>query len=177
MSREDDGDRSAFERAMKGVKRLPRGPAPAAAPRRKPRPKGASGPESGRIRFIDDGDGNTAGRYASAVGPEPLRKLLRGELEIERSLDLHGFTEEAARHAVERAIADAVTAGVRGLRIVHGRGLHSKGTPVLREALGGWLEQAGVAPFVAGFASAPARAGGAGATLVCLRRPRRAARS
>ena len=173
----DEGDRSAFERAMKGVKKLRPGPAPAAAPSRRPRPRSGPKSERSRIRFVANGEDDRAGHYASAVGPEPLRKLLRGEIDVERSLDLHGLTEENARHAVERGIAEALAAGVRGVRVVHGRGLHSKGAPVLREALRGWLEQPDVAPFVAGFASAPEGAGGAGATLVCLRRPRRAARS
>jgi DNA-nicking Smr family endonuclease len=169
----DDGDRSAFDRAMKGVKRL----AGDRTPRRPQRPKPGPKPERARTRFVADGAGEEAGFYATDVGPELLRKLLRGELAPLRTIDLHGLTEEGARHAVERGIADALAAGVRGLRLVHGRGLHSPGGPVLREALRGWLEQPAVARSVAGFARAPARAGGAGATLVCLRPPRKAARS
>jgi DNA-nicking Smr family endonuclease len=56
--------------------------------------------------------------------------------------------------------------------IIHGRGLHSKSGPVLREALPEWLSSQPLSQGIMAFASAPRGLGGPGATLVLLRRDR-----
>ncbi len=133
-----------------------------------PRGPGGDGPA-----FVADGDASR-GFYARDVGPDLLRRLRGGELEIEEDLDLHGLREDEARRAVAQAVADAATRGVRALRIVHGKGLHSPGEPVLRDAVRGWLGRPPLSARLAAFAPAPPREGGDGATLVCLRREKRA---
>ena len=109
---------------------------------------------------------------ARGVDAAHLRRLRRGELEIDRELDLHGLDARAAREDVGFELGEAFLAGERCVRIVHGRGTHSPGGPVLKEALLGWLSQAPLGDRVLAFASAPPAQGGSGALLVLLRRRR-----
>ena len=86
-----------------------------------------------------------------------------------RSLDLHGFTEAEARAVVRHEVEESWRRGRRCLLVIHGRGRHSAGGPVLREALPDWLATPPLAHRVIAFVTAPERYGGAGATLVLLR--------
>jgi len=96
----------------------------------------------------------------------------RGEIGIDRELDLHGLPAREAREDVAFELGEAFAAGERCVRIVHGRGTHSPGGPVLKEALLGWLQQPLLARRLLAFASAPPAQGGSGALLVLLRRRR-----
>jgi DNA-nicking Smr family endonuclease len=109
---------------------------------------------------------------ARGVDAQHLRRLRRGEPEPERDLDLHGLAEREAREDVTFELRDAHAEGERCVRIVHGRGRHSPGGPVLKEALLDWLQAPPLADVVLAFASAPPALGGAGALLVLLRRQR-----
>jgi DNA-nicking Smr family endonuclease len=111
---------------------------------------------------------------ARGVDPGHLRRLRRGELDVERELDLHGLDARRARHEVASALGEAQRAGERCVLVVHGRGTHSPGGPVLKEALLEWLQQPPLEALVLAFASAPPPRGGAGALLVLLRRQRAA---
>jgi DNA-nicking Smr family endonuclease len=92
--------------------------------------------------------------------PDLLRKLRRGEWRVEDELDLHGLNRSQAAHAVSDFLDEA--AGMRCVRIVHGKGLG-----VLRETLRGALP---ARAEVLGFVEAPAAQGGSGAVLVLLKR-------
>jgi DNA-nicking Smr family endonuclease len=109
---------------------------------------------------------------ARGVDARHLRRLRRGEIGIDRELDLHGLPARAAREDVAFELGEAFAAGERCVRIVHGRGTHSPGGPVLKEALLGWLQQPPLARRLLAFASAPPAQGGSGALLVLLRRRR-----
>ncbi len=175
----DRDDREALARAMQGVKPLAKGKERVPAPRRRPGPRPASpdpgaGPE---ITFVADGEGEAAGFYARDLGRDPLLRLRRGEVELAFDLDLHHTRADEARRAVGRTLAQAVAAGARGLRIVHGKGLHSAGAAVLRDTVRDDLLHPPLARFVAAIVFAPPKLGGSGATLVCLRRARRGSRS
>ena len=68
-------------------------------------------------------------------------------------------------------IKSARARGLPCVVVIHGRGQGSEsGEAVLRDALPGWLSSPACAKQVLGFAPAPNRLGGAGATLVLLRR-------
>src|SRR5690242_1265654 len=102
-----------------------------------------------------------------------LRRLRRGDYAWQAHLDLHGMTSETARAAVDRFLADAVTAGHRCVLLVHGRGHNSKDqTPVLKERLKVWLARGRSARIVLAFTTARPCDGGAGALYVLLRRDR-----
>jgi hypothetical protein len=76
-------------------------------------------------------------------------------------LDLHAFRPEETGDAVAGYLAEAHAAGLREVRIVHGRG-----RGVQRALVQRLLARA---PEVAGFADAPPERGGWGATVVRLR--------
>ncbi len=97
-----------------------------------------------------------------------LRKLRRGQIRIERELDLHGMTVAEARPALARFLAVCQNDLVRCVRIVHGKGRRSPHQrPVLKNKLAAWLRQR----FdVLAYCSAPRTDGGTGALYVLLKR-------
>ena len=80
--------------------------------------------------------------------------------DVPRELHLLGLTSDEARAAVEKFLDDAVLAGHRELRLIHG-----KGTGALRRAVESCLRGH---PLVTSFRLAEPSAGGAGATVVAL---------
>jgi len=100
------------------------------------------------------------------MGPDVLRKLRRGGWSIQRQLDLHGLRREDARDALSVFIREAHKAGMRCVRVVHGKGLGSPGkTPVLKGRVQSWLIQK---VEVIAFVQARPAEGGAGALVVLL---------
>ena len=77
-----------------------------------------------------------------ALGPAMTKKIKRGELPVDRRIDLHGFTLAAAHSYLQRQCADAITRGERVLLIITGRGTSERPgklryavrTPLLRRA-------------------------------------------
>ena len=80
--------------------------------------------------------------------------------DVAQELRLLGLTSDEARAAVEKFLDDAVLAGHREIRLVHG-----KGTGALRRAVEGCLRGH---PLVSQFRLAEPSAGGAGVTVVAL---------
>ncbi len=82
------------------------------------------------------------------------------------------MTRDQALAAVDRFVQQCRSGGFRTVMVIHGRGLNSESAgPVLRPALHAWLGgAAGTRAGVMAFAPAPPRWGGAGATLILLRR-------
>jgi DNA-nicking Smr family endonuclease len=100
------------------------------------------------------------------MGPDVLRKLRRGGWSIQRQLDLHGLRREDARDTLSAFIREAHKAGLRCVRVVHGKGLGSPGkTPVLKGRVQSWLIQKAE---VLAFVQARPAEGGAGALVVLL---------
>lgn len=100
------------------------------------------------------------------MGPDVVRKLRRGNWSIQRQLDLHGLRREDARNALGAFLRDATKAGLRCVRVVHGKGLGSPGkTPVLKGRVQSWLIQK---QEVLAFVQARPAEGGAGALVVLL---------
>jgi dsDNA-specific endonuclease/ATPase MutS2 len=75
--------------------------------------------------------------------------------------DLHTVPPRDVKAVVEEYLIEARKAGLKALRIIHGRGIG-----VQREIVRSVLERT---DFVAEFKDAPAEAGGWGATIVTLR--------
>lgn len=100
------------------------------------------------------------------MGPDVVRKLRRGGWSIQRQLDLHGLRREDARDTLAAFIREAHQAGMRCVRVVHGKGLGSPGkTPVLKGRVQSWLIQK---QEVIAFVQARPAEGGAGALVVLL---------
>ncbi|WP_066266285.1 Smr/MutS family protein [Hydrogenophaga palleronii] len=101
------------------------------------------------------------------LGPEIVRKLREGSWSIQRQIDLHGLRIDEARDALGRFIRETHQAGLRCVRVVHGKGLGSPGrTPVLKSRVQRWLVQKNE---VIAFVQARPAEGGAGALVVLLR--------
>jgi DNA-nicking Smr family endonuclease len=112
-------------------------------------------------------DTDDALSYRSAdIGPEVVRKLRRGVWAIQAQLDLHGLRREEARERLNRFVHDAKRAGLRCVRVIHGKGNGSPGRePVLKRKVQTWLVQK---KEVIAFTQARASDGGNGALLVLL---------
>lgn len=103
----------------------------------------------------------------SGVGPDVLRRLRRGEWVIQDEIDLHGCRTDEARELLATFIRDAGKRGLRCIRVVHGKGLGSKGRqPVLKGKAKIWLAQR---EDVIAFCQARATEGGSGALIVLLK--------
>jgi DNA-nicking Smr family endonuclease len=111
------------------------------------------------LRFLRDG-----------LRHDILRKLRRGHWVVQAGLDLHGMNRMEARVALAEFLHGCVHAGLRCVRIVHGKGLGSPNRePVLKHLTRVWLMRR---EEVLAFCEAPPAHGGAGAALVLLRSPR-----
>ena len=101
------------------------------------------------------------------VGPDVLRKLRRGEWVIQDEIDLHGCRTEEARELLAGFMRDVGKRGLRCIRVVHGKGLGSKGRqPVLKGKTKVWLAQR---EDVIAFCQARTTEGGSGALIVLLK--------
>jgi len=87
-------------------------------------------------------------------------------MEPQAVLDLHGMSSWEAEQALERFIYDARSRALRKVLIVHGKGNHSQGEPVLQGVVRRYLEKC---PYTGAFASAKRKHGGRGATWVVIR--------
>jgi DNA-nicking Smr family endonuclease len=168
--RGDDGDRSAFSEAMKGVKPLagrdnvkppPQPRAPAAV---------RAAPPEAPVQFEVTHTGERMEGRAPGIDRKHLRRLRSGAVPVDVRVDLHGLRGAGAREAVREALNAAFEAEQRCALVIHGRGRRSEGDPVLKRALPGWLAEPPLGAQVMAFASATPKDGGAGATYVLLRR-------
>jgi len=119
-----------------------------------------------------DADGARAGDTASyrrdGVSERIWRMLRRGHYALADELDLHQMTAAVAEPILREFLNDSRAQGRLCLRIVHGKGLHSKaGVPVLRHMVEGALRRRA---DVLAYVSAPPAMGGTGALLVLLSR-------
>jgi DNA-nicking Smr family endonuclease len=108
--------------------------------------------------------------YADGTNPLTLEKLRGGKFSVQKTLDLHGYCIEEARALFEEFIRSAVRSRLNCIKVIHGRGLRSKDTPVLKEKLKSWIIQAMHRKWITAFSSALMCDGGPGATYVLLRK-------
>ena len=101
------------------------------------------------------------------VGLDVVRKLRRGVWALQDEIDLHGLRTDAARERVAAFVRESARAGLRCVRVVHGKGLGSPGRePVLKAKVKSWLAQRSE---VLAFVHARPSDGGHGALIVLLR--------
>ena len=125
-------------------------------------------------------------RRPTGVDGRTAERLRKGLIEPGASLDLHGFTENAAHSALVVFLRDATRRGVRLCLVVTGKG--SKPTPnepfslelegrargILRTMVPRWLSEPELVKLVADVRTAHRRHGGGGAYYVYLRKERQA---
>lgn len=105
------------------------------------------------------------------------RRLSRGVVEPDRTIDLHGHTLDTAYRLLDGALAHAIASGERVILLVTGRPPragsdrpHARGA--IRAAVGDWLAGSRHSGAIAAVRGAHPRHGGAGALYIVLRRAR-----
>ena len=93
------------------------------------------------------------------------RRLFRGEVPIERRLDLHGYTLARAEVKLHAFIEDAACAECRCVLVITG-----KGSGVLRSHVPRWLKFAPLSGLILALAEARPIHGGSGAFYIFLKR-------
>lgn len=162
---------AAFERAMKAPLQKAKNPEKAAATRPSkrppvPPPTNRAGPAMAAM------DKPLARKPASGPRPEidqkARRRLARGRLAIDATLDMHGMTLVEAEAALRGFVAYHRTQGHQWVLVVTGKGMRGEGR--LRRALPGWLAAAPLAAQIVEYDMAAIPHGGGGAFYLRLRR-------
>ncbi len=96
-----------------------------------------------------------------------VRRLRRGQMPIAAEADLHGMRIREAQALLEEFLRDCRDEGLRCVRVIHGKGLGSRGGhAVLKWEVDRWLRRH---DGVMAFCTAQPRDGGTGAIYVLLR--------
>ena len=93
------------------------------------------------------------------------RRVLRSMMP-EETIDLHGHSVASALHELKLFLQSAQDRGLRKLSVVHGKGNHSSGGAVLKQAVTRYVQGS---PIVGEISTPQAKHGGSGATWVVLR--------
>lgn len=121
-----------------------------------------------KVALSVEGDGQRYAARAPGVSLSQVAELRTGNVHLEASLDLHGLTVDAAIRALHAFLIESRALGRRRVLIVHGKGAHSEhGAPVRDAVIDSLLGDA--SGLIHAFATAAARDGGEGATVVMLR--------
>lgn len=116
----------------------------------------------------------------AGIEPNLRQRLVRGRVDIDGTIDLHGMRQVEAHQALTRFVRARSARGDRTLLVITGKGLKKLGDDaavivergVLRAMLPLWLTSPELAPLVAGWDAAAQGHGGDGAFYVRLRRTR-----
>jgi DNA-nicking Smr family endonuclease len=95
------------------------------------------------------------------------RRLFRGDVPVDRRLDLHGLTAARAESRLAQFIETAARDGCRCVLVITG-----KGAGILRGHVPNWLKCHPLSPHILALAEARPHDGGSGALYVLLRRKR-----
>jgi DNA-nicking Smr family endonuclease len=172
-SKKKSRDYDAFREAMAGVKPLRASDRIEPVPRRTPaRPEQREKDERSvmkELMVFDDPESLETGEellwLRPGHAPRLLRRLRRGHFSIADTVDLHHMDVDTARTVLLDFISAAIERQQSCVRIVHGKGLRSRGLPRLKLMTRHVLSRH---PGVVAFASCRPVDGGTGATLVLL---------
>jgi len=110
------------------------------------------------------------------------RRLVRGIVQPDTTVDLHGHTLSSAYAMLDAALDRSIASGDRVILLVTGKPPrpdserpHARGA--IRAAVGDWLHSSRHAEAIAAVRGAHPRHGGSGALYIVLRRPRAARKS
>ena len=171
-----EADINTFHEAVKDVKRLADEKVHLIPPKNRViPPKPVFSDQNSTIFLIDDDrvenvrSDEIISFKQTGIPDKTLRKLLKGQYNVEAVLDLHGMTAEQARLALQQFIAQSIEMDIRVGLIIHGKGLRND-APVLKNRLNQWLRRL---PQVLAFCSAQPKHGRQGAMYVLLKRATR----
>jgi DNA-nicking Smr family endonuclease len=134
------------------------------------------------------------GHGGDSVGPPPTldrktrRRISKGRQEVDRSVDLHGLTQDQAYSHLKSVVEGAIRRGDKTLLVVTGKGgarfsQTGQEVPVAQRTradfnqFGGvlkrmvpvWLEEPALKPFIISYGEASQEHGGEGAMYILLR--------
>ena len=174
VSAKPDDDAQVFREAVRDVKPLSREaiargarkPLPHARFTRADRLAVLQESLAGDSADLDIASGDELAFRREGVPMSVLRKLRRGQYQVQADIDLHGLTVVEAKEVLRDFLADSLEREFRCVRIVHGKGLRSghRG-PVLKGTVSSILRRVG---RVLAFVSARQVDGGTGAVYVLL---------
>jgi len=105
-----------------------------------------------------------------------LRKIKKGNLKIEESLDLHGYTLQESKGKVVKFIENNYKNKKRFLLIITGKGRRLgvsegwRGEGKLKENVPGWLSSVYLSKYILWFDKAISSKGGDGALMIYLKK-------
>lgn len=96
------------------------------------------------------------------------KRVRRGKINVDRKIDLHDLTQDAALARLTQTLYSASVQNQRCVLVITGKGgVHMGG--VLRRMLPIWLSSADLRPLISRYAPAHLRHGGSGAWYVFLK--------
>jgi DNA-nicking Smr family endonuclease len=141
--------------------------------------------EAGTQQLVKPGPGLRLGATRPSPSPrkppgETLdgswdRRLSRGLVSPDTTLDLHGHNLATAYDLLDRRLEQAIRHGARLMLLVTGKPPGREGPAkrgAIRSAVGDWLHASRHSASIAAVRNAHPRHGGAGALYIVLRRPR-----
>lgn len=164
----------------KGLLKLGTGPLPLPEPEPLPpkrTPPGKLGPGRSFLPAYQ-APSSLAPASEKAVDPAIHKKVRRGRIDIDGTIDLHGMTQVQAREALRRYISARAARGDRTILVITGKGARTDNDfiaamterGILRTMLPLWLSEPGLSHLVSGWSPAARGHGGEGAFYVRLRR-------
>jgi DNA-nicking Smr family endonuclease len=114
---------------------------------------------------VRDKDDEAGSALDSAERGRESRRL--ASLKPQAVLDLHGMTGEEAESAISDFVYSSSRGGLEKVLVIHGKGLHSAGAPVLKKAARRAIE---AHPLAGRFGEADRADGGSGALWVVIRK-------
>ncbi|WP_342029296.1 Smr/MutS family protein [Sphingomonas sp. CFBP 13720] len=104
------------------------------------------------------------------------RRLARGVVSPDTTVDLHGHSLASAHALLNRALGEAIAAGARVLLLITGKPRvdagKTAGRGAIRAAVHDWIGASAHADHIVSIRTAHPRHGGTGALYLILRRPR-----
>jgi len=168
-------DIAAFEKAVQGTKKISYKKAilRTAAPQAKPKKTSPIWSDEAPPFKEDDSLNLVGGEEFIAfkqtgISHKRLRKLRKGQYNVDAVLDLHGLTVENAKVAVYHFLQQCMHNNIQVALIIHGKGHHSQ-MATLKNKLNHWLRDINI---VLAFCSAAPTHGSRGAVYVLLKQNR-----
>lgn len=119
---------------------------------------------------------NSSANLEKGIDKNLIRRIKKGKILINESIDLHGIKFKEAKNKIFYFIKDNYKKNNRLLIIITGKGERSKvnegwkGKGVLNKTLPDWLTSDQLSRFILWFDNAPIHKGGSGAYLVYLKK-------
>ncbi len=98
------------------------------------------------------------------------KRLKRGKMKVEATLDLHGYSLKEAESELYEFIDYAYSSGKRCIRVITGKGLKSSGSVTIYSSIESWLNRRDIKGKIITVSYAPYSDGGKGAIYILLRK-------